>query len=99
MDCALNRTSTIVSFVIVIIILSNLICKDFCFWKYEYLLELLNNSSERDLSKLKSIGAKRAQQVYQYREQNGKFSAVTDLIQLDGFGEKFMTTFLTKNLT
>lgn len=48
----------------------------------------LNTATAADLQKLNGIGEKRAQQIVDYREQNGKFKKIEDLMQVSGIGEK-----------
>lgn len=48
----------------------------------------INTSSAADLQKLNGIGEKRAEQIIAYREQNGDFKKIEDLMQVSGIGEK-----------
>lgn len=48
----------------------------------------INTASAADLQKLNGIGEKRAEQIIAYREQNGNFKKIEDLMQVSGIGEK-----------
>ena len=48
----------------------------------------LNTASAGDLQKLNGIGQKKAEQIIAYREQNGQFKKIEDLMQVSGIGEK-----------
>lgn len=48
----------------------------------------LNTASAADLQKLNGIGEKKAEQIIAYREQNGNFKKIEDLMQVSGIGEK-----------
>ncbi len=48
----------------------------------------INTSSEEILTTVPGIGPKKAKSIYTYREQNGNFIAVEDLVNIKGIGEK-----------
>lgn len=48
----------------------------------------LNTASASDLQKLNGIGEKKAEQIIAYRDQNGQFKKIEDLMQVSGIGEK-----------
>lgn len=48
----------------------------------------LNTADVAGLQKLTGIGEKKAEQIIAYREQNGAFKKVEDLMQVSGIGEK-----------
>lgn len=48
----------------------------------------LNTASAADLQKLNGIGEKKAEQIIAYRDQNGQFKKIEDLMQVSGIGEK-----------
>lgn len=48
----------------------------------------LNTATAADLQKLNGIGAKKAEQIIAYREQNGAFKKIEDLTQVSGIGDK-----------
>lgn len=48
----------------------------------------LNTANVAGLQKLTGIGEKKAEQIIAYREQNGSFKKVEDLMQVSGIGEK-----------
>lgn len=48
----------------------------------------LNTANEQELQELSGIGEKRAADIVKYREENGSFSAVEDLMKVSGIGEK-----------
>lgn len=47
----------------------------------------LNTADERDLVRLKGVGEKKAQAIIQWREANGGFKTVEDLLKVKGIGE------------
>lgn len=48
----------------------------------------LNTADVAGLQKLIGIGEKKAEQIVAYREQNGPFKKIEDLMQVSGIGEK-----------
>ncbi|PKR79054.1 competence protein ComE [Halalkalibacillus sediminis] len=48
----------------------------------------INQASLNDLTSLPGIGEQKAQQIIQYREENGPFRQVEDLLEISGIGEK-----------
>ncbi|MCT3601816.1 ComEA family DNA-binding protein [Lactobacillus acidophilus] len=48
----------------------------------------LNTANITELQKLTGIGEKKAEQIIAYREQNGSFQKIEDLMQVSGIGEK-----------
>ncbi|KRL63499.1 helix-hairpin-helix domain-containing protein [Lactobacillus psittaci] len=53
----------------------------------------LNSATAADLQKLNGVGAKKAEQIIAYREQNGPFKSVEDLTKVSGIGEKTLAAF------
>jgi competence protein ComEA len=51
----------------------------------------LNTATQAELEALPGVGAKAAGRVLEYRQKNGNFKKVEDLMNVKGFGEK---TFL-----
>jgi competence protein ComEA len=48
----------------------------------------LNTASAADLENLPGIGAKMAERIVEYRQKNGPFKKVEDLMNVKGIGEK-----------
>lgn len=48
----------------------------------------LNSAEKNDLTTLNGIGDKKADQIIDFRKQNGPFSSVDDLKKVPGFGDK-----------
>lgn len=48
----------------------------------------LNKATVTDLTSISGIGEKRAQDIIDYREQNGGFQSIEDLKNISGIGEK-----------
>ncbi|MDO8828402.1 helix-hairpin-helix domain-containing protein [Methylophaga sp.] len=48
----------------------------------------INKASADELQLLKGVGPSTAEAIVQYREENGTFSSVDDLVNVKGVGEK-----------
>ena len=48
----------------------------------------LNTASATDLQNLPGIGAKMAERILEYRQKNGPFKKIEDLMNVKGIGEK-----------
>ena len=48
----------------------------------------LNTATQAQLEALPGIGAKAAQRILEYRQKNGQFKKVEDLMNVKGIGEK-----------
>ncbi|MEW6599703.1 MAG: helix-hairpin-helix domain-containing protein [Nitrospirota bacterium] len=48
----------------------------------------INQATEQELAKLSGIGEKKAADIVTYRNENGKFSSVDDLLKIKGIGKK-----------
>ena len=51
----------------------------------------LNTASQGDLIRLPGIGEKKAAAILAWREENGPFQTVEDLLSVDGIGEKTLS--------
>ncbi len=48
----------------------------------------INSASQEDLQKINGVGPSLAQKIIQYRNSNGKFKNIEDLLNVSGIGEK-----------
>lgn len=48
----------------------------------------LNTATQAQLESLPGIGAKAAQRILEYRQKNGSFKKIEDLMNVKGIGEK-----------
>ena len=53
----------------------------------------VNSASAADLEKLPGIGPALAKRIVEFREKNGPFQSVDDLIKVQGIGEKSLARF------
>lgn len=51
----------------------------------------INTATQSQLESLPGVGAKAAERILEYRQKNGRFKKIEDLMNIKGFGEK---TFL-----
>lgn len=58
----------------------------------------INLASKEELMQLNSIGEVKAESIIQYREENGPFNTIEDLMNVSGIGEKTFEN-LKENLT
>jgi competence protein ComEA len=52
----------------------------------------VNTASAADLQKVPGIGQSLAQRIVEFREKNGPFAQVDDLVKIRGIGEKSIVT-------
>ncbi len=51
----------------------------------------INTASVEELTTLKNVGTKTAERIVAYREANGPFNAVEDLMNVKGIGERILS--------
>lgn len=49
----------------------------------------INSATMEELQKISGIGEAKAKAIITYREKNGKFKSIADIMNVDGIGEKF----------
>ncbi len=47
----------------------------------------INKASDNELASIKGIGAKKAQAIISYRDENGDFANIEDLMKVKGIGK------------
>ena len=57
----------------------------------------INTADAETLQTLKGIGAKRAQEIINYRNKNGEFKKIEDLKSIKGFTNKFLVKLQKDN--
>jgi competence protein ComEA len=50
----------------------------------------LNSADAKALTEIKGLGEKKAEAIVEYREKNGKFKSVEDLLNVKGIGKKLL---------
>jgi competence protein ComEA len=48
----------------------------------------INEADEKQLEKLPGIGPSKAKRIIEYREKNGKFKSLDELLNVNGIGPK-----------
>ncbi|XP_012937208.1 kinesin-like protein KIF22 [Aplysia californica] len=61
-------------------------------------LSTLNSASVKDLQQLQTVGKKRAQLIYDWRQLHGAFDCVDGLKEIPGFTDKYIQNLLRSNL-
>jgi len=56
----------------------------------------INHADSKTLSLLKGVGMKKAEAIIKYRDENGNFISVEDLINVSGIGKKIIELNKTK---
>lgn len=54
----------------------------------------INQASQEEIESLTGIGASKAEAIIQYRDENGPFKSVEDLLEISGIGEKTLENFV-----
>jgi competence protein ComEA len=50
----------------------------------------LNNADAATLATIKGVGEKKAEAIVEYREKNGKFTTIEDVLKVKGIGDKLL---------
>ncbi|MDR1460544.1 MAG: helix-hairpin-helix domain-containing protein [Campylobacteraceae bacterium] len=50
----------------------------------------INNADVKTLSSIKGLGEKKAEAIIDYRDKNGKFKSVDELLNVKGIGKKLL---------
>ena len=53
----------------------------------------INTANAKELTKLPGVGKKRAEDIFQYRQENGLFKSIWDLTNIKGFGKVMVQKF------
>jgi competence protein ComEA len=52
----------------------------------------INTADAKAISSIKGLGEKKAEAIVEYREKNGKFKNVDELLNVKGIGKKLLET-------
>jgi len=50
----------------------------------------INSATAKELSQIKGIGASKAEAIVEYRNTNGKFKSIDELLKVKGIGSKLL---------
>ncbi|MDR2080571.1 MAG: helix-hairpin-helix domain-containing protein [Campylobacteraceae bacterium] len=50
----------------------------------------LNSADAETLASIKGVGEKKAEAIIEYREKNGKFTKIEDVLKVKGIGDKLL---------
>ena len=50
----------------------------------------LNSADAKTLASIKGVGEKKAEAIIDYREKNGKFTTIDDVLKVKGIGNKLL---------
>jgi competence protein ComEA len=50
----------------------------------------INQAKMKDFTQLKGVGEKKAQAIIQYRQRNGAYHSLNDLLKVKGIGKKIL---------
>jgi len=50
----------------------------------------INQAEAKDFTQLKGVGEKKAQAIIQYRQRNGAYNSLNDLLKVKGIGKKIL---------
>lgn len=59
----------------------------------EYLMVDLNTADAKELSALPGVGEKKAEEIIRYREENGPFASVQDVLNVSGITQNIVDSW------
>ncbi|MDR0666155.1 MAG: helix-hairpin-helix domain-containing protein [Campylobacteraceae bacterium] len=50
----------------------------------------INSADAKTLASIKGVGEKKAEAIVEYRQKNGKFTTIDDVVKVKGIGDKLL---------